>query len=62
MKDTRIDEVDLPSEDRIDGIYDGANAFDVRAIASYDGTRTVPTESTLPVHVTRGSSQLRTQK
>jgi hypothetical protein len=62
MKDTRIDGVDLPSEDRIDGIYDGANAFDVRAIASYDGTRKVPKESTLPVHVSRGSPYLRTQK
>jgi len=62
MKDTRIDGVDLPSEDRIDGIYDGANAFDVRAIASYDGIRKVPTDSTLPVHVSRGSPQLRTQK
>ncbi|CAM6053251.1 unnamed protein product, partial [Sphagnum tenellum] len=30
MKDTRIDGVDLASEDRIDGIYDGANAFGVR--------------------------------
>ncbi|CAM6009928.1 unnamed protein product [Sphagnum balticum] len=62
VKDTRIDGVDLPaSEDRIDGIYEGANAFDVRAIASFDGMA-VPTESTLPVHVTSGSPQLRTQK
>ncbi len=36
MKDTRIDGVDLPYEDRIDGIYEGANAFDIMAIASYD--------------------------
>ncbi len=36
MKDTRIDGVDFPSEDRFDGIYEGANVFDIRAIASYD--------------------------
>jgi hypothetical protein len=36
MKDTRIDGVDLPYEDRIDGIYEGANVFDIMAIASYD--------------------------
>jgi hypothetical protein len=41
VKDTQIDGVDFPSEDRIDGIYEGANAVDIRAIASYDGTRQV---------------------
>jgi len=62
MKDTRIDGVDLPSEDRIDGIYEGANAFDTKAIASYDDARQLSTEIALPVLVTRGAPHPRTQK
>ncbi len=70
MKDTRIDGVDLPYEDRIDGIYEGANAFDIMAIASYDEVsaiasddkaRQVSTERILPVHVTRGAPRPRTE-
>jgi hypothetical protein len=62
MNDTRIDGVDFPSEDHIDGIYEGANVFDIRAIASYDKAGQVSTESTLPVLVTRGAPHPRTQK
>jgi hypothetical protein len=58
VKDTRIDGVDFPSEDRIDGIYEGANAFETMATASYDGYP----DSTLPVLVTRGAPHPRTQK
>lgn len=52
MRHTRIDGIDLPAENRIDGIYEGANAFDILGIASYDDNHGVRTQITLPVHVT----------
>ncbi len=62
MKDTRIDGVDFPTEDRIDGICEAANVLDVKGIASWDDARGVTTEITLPVDVTRGDPHPRTQK
>ncbi|KAH9538379.1 hypothetical protein CY35_15G000700 [Sphagnum magellanicum] len=62
MKDTRIDGVDFPTEDRIDGICEAANVFDVKGIASWDDARGITTEITLPVDVTRGDPHPRTQK
>ncbi|CAK9864909.1 unnamed protein product [Sphagnum jensenii] len=62
MKDTRIDGVDFPTEDRIDGICEAANVFDVKGIASWDDARGVTTEITLPVDVTRGDPHPRSQK
>ncbi|CAM6016513.1 unnamed protein product [Sphagnum balticum] len=62
IKDTRIDGVDFPTEDRIDGICEAANVFDVNGIASWDDARGVTTEITLPVDVTRGDPHPRTQK
>jgi hypothetical protein len=62
MKDTRIDGVDFPTEDRIDGICEAANVFDAKGIASWDDARGVTTEITLPVDVTRGDPHPRTPK
>ena len=33
-KDTRIDGIDMPTVDNIDGIFEGVNAFNIRGVVT----------------------------
>ena len=33
-RDTRIDGIDLPTVDNVDGIFEGVNAFNIRGVVS----------------------------
>ena len=33
-KDTRIDGIDMPAVDNVDGIFEGVNAFNIRGVVS----------------------------
>ena len=36
-RDTRVDGIDMPIEDHVDGIFEGVNAFNIRGVVStYD--------------------------